>query len=180
MAMPPRGTSSAFAIRPAVPADAAGCAAVYAPYMADSCISFEYEPPAAEEFARRMVAAHAWLVAEADGVVVGYAYGSRHKERAAYDWAADVAIYTAAGHHGRGIGRALYEQLFALLRDRGLRTLCAGVAQPNAASDALHRTLGFEEVGVYRRIGWKDGRWHDVRWWQLHLGDASPPATVAG
>jgi phosphinothricin acetyltransferase len=167
-----------IAIRPADPADAAGCAAVYAPYVTDSCISFEFEAPPAAEMARRIAASHAWLVAEDDGAVVGYAYGSRHRDRAAYDWAADVAIYTAASHHGRGMGRALYEALIPVLRERGLRTLCAGVAQPNAASDALHRALGFVEVGVYRRIGWKAGRWHDVRWWQLALGDGSPPARV--
>jgi phosphinothricin acetyltransferase len=171
---------TALSIRPAAPADAAGCAAVYAPYVTDSCISFEYEPPSPAEFARRITASHAWLVAEEDGAIVGYAYGSRHRERAAYDWAADVAIYTAATHQGRGMGRALYAALIGMLRERGLRILCAGVAQPNAASDALHRSLGFEEVGVYRRIGWKGGRWHDVRWWQIHLGDDAPPAKVGG
>jgi L-amino acid N-acyltransferase YncA len=170
---------SVLEIRPATIADAAACAAVYAPYVTDSCISFEYEPPSAEEFAARIAGAHGWLVAEDDGEVVGYAYGSRHRERAAYDWAADVAIYSAATHHGRGMGRALYEALFELLRSRGLRTLCAGVALPNDASDGLHRALGFEEVGVYRRIGWKFGCWHDVRWWQLQLGDGAPPASLA-
>jgi phosphinothricin acetyltransferase len=165
-------------IRVATAADAAGCAAVYAPYVTDSCISFEYEAPSAEEFARRIAAAHLWLVAEEDGVVVGYAYASRHRERDAYAWAADVAIYLAADAHGRGLGRALYADLVPRLRERGLRVLCAGVAQPNEASDALHRALGFEEVGVYRRIGWKAGRWHDVRWWQLHLAGDAPPATL--
>jgi L-amino acid N-acyltransferase YncA len=180
MIAPVSDRPTALEIRPAAPADAAGCAEVYAPYVTDSCVSFEYEPPAAAEMARRIAAAHAWLVAEDDGAIVGYAYGSRHRERAAYDWAADVAIYTAATHHGRGLGRALYEALIAALRERGLRTLCAGVAQPNAASDALHRALGFEQVGVYRRIGWKSGRWHDVRWWQLHLGGEGPPGAVHG
>jgi L-amino acid N-acyltransferase YncA len=167
-------------IRPATVADAAACAAVYAPYVTDSCISFEYEPPSAEELVSRIARAYEWVVAEDGGEVVGFAYGSRHRERAAYDWAADVAIYTAATYHGRGMGRALYEALFELLRARGLRTLCAGVALPNDASDGLHRALGFTEVGVYRRIGWKFGSWHDVRWWQLQLGDGSPPASLAG
>jgi L-amino acid N-acyltransferase YncA len=165
-------------IRQASASDAAGCAAVYAPYVTGSCISFEYEAPSAGEFARRIAGSHAWLVAECDGAVVGYAYASRHREREAYAWAADVAIYIAAGAHGRGLGRALYAELFARLRALGVRVLCAGVAQPNAASDGLHRALGFEEVGVYRRIGWKDGRWHDVRWWQLHLDDGAPPGTL--
>jgi L-amino acid N-acyltransferase YncA len=167
-------------IRPARPDDAAGCATVYAPYVTGSCISFEYEAPSAEDFASRIAAAHAWMVAEDGGAVVGYAYASRHRERAAYDWAADVAIYIAATHQGRGLGRRLYEPLLARVEALGIRTLCAGVAQPNAASDALHRALGFEEVGVYRRIGWKAGRWHDVRWWQLQLGDGSPPPARVG
>lgn len=167
-------------IRPAGAGDAGGCAGVYAPYVTQSCISFEYEPPTVQELARRIAASHAWLVAEDDGAVVGYAYASAHRSRAAYDWAADVAIYTAATHHGRGMGRRLYEELFAVLGDLGLRTLCAGVALPNDASDALHRSLGFEEVGVYRRIGWKAGRWHDVRWWQKLLGDEGPPHARVG
>ena len=78
------------------------------------------------------------------------------------------------------MGRSLYGELFAAVRERGLRVLCAGVALPNEASDGLHRAMGFEEVGVYRRIGWKDGRWHDVRWWQLHLAGDGPPANLQG
>jgi L-amino acid N-acyltransferase YncA len=171
---------TAVAIRPALASDAAGCARVYEPYVAGSCISFEYEPPSAEDFEARIASAHAWLVAEERGDVVGYAYASRHRDRAAYDWAADVAIYVAATHHGRGLGRRLYEPLFARVEEIGIRTLCAGVAQPNPASDGLHRALGFHEVGVYRRIGWKAGRWHDVRWWQLHLGGDGPPGSVDG
>jgi phosphinothricin acetyltransferase len=165
-------------IRPARPEDAAGCALVYAPYVTGSVISFELEPPDAAEMLRRIESSHAWLVAEQDGAIAGYAYGSVHRERAAYRWSADVAVYISAAHHRRGLGRRLYAELFDVLRARGMRTLCAGVTQPNAASDRLHRSIGFEEVGVYRRIGWKDGAWHDVRWYQLDLagGDNSPPA----
>ena len=165
-------------IRAAIADDAAGCALVYAPYVSGSVISFELEPPDASEMLRRIESAHAWLVAEHDGRIVGYAYGSPHRERWAYSWAADVAVYLEAEHRGRGLGRRLYAELFAILRSRGLRMLCAGVTQPNPASDGLHRSLGFEEVGVYRRIGWKNGAWHDVRWYQLDLaaGDDSPPA----
>ena len=124
-----------------------------------------------------MDAAYAWLVAEPDGVPVGYAYGSRHRERAAYGWAADVAVYISAEHHRAGVGRALYTRLFQRLREIGLWTLCAGVTEPNAASNGLHRSMGFVSVGTYRRIGWKAGAWHDVQWWQLDLrpGDPGPP-----
>jgi L-amino acid N-acyltransferase YncA len=170
-------------VREARPEDAAAVAAVYAPYITDSVASFEYEPPSAEDMARRMAASHLWLVAD-DGPagVVGYAYASQHKTRRAYDWAADLGIYIAGTHTGRGVGRALYDELLPRLRALGLRQLCAGVSQPNDASDALHRRLGFREVGVYERIGWKFGRWIDVRWWQLDLadGDLAPPGTLGG
>ena len=167
----------AVEIRPATLDDAAGCARIYAPYVTDSIVSFELDPPGEAEFRRRMATAHAWLVAEEDGEIVGYAYGSPHHERAAYRWAADVAIYIAPSHQRRGLGRRLYTDLFAMLREQGLRMLCAGLTMPNAGSDGLHRSMGFEEVGVYRKIGWKDGAWHDVRWYQLDLypGDDSSP-----
>jgi len=157
-------------------ADAAGCAAVYAPFVEGSAISFEYSAPDAVEMGRRIAklsATHAWLVAEDGGSVVGFAYGSPHRERAAYRWAAEVSVYVAASHHRRGVGRALYGALFELLSRQGFRTLCAGIALPNPASVAVHEALGFELVGVYRRIGYKDGLWLDVGWWQLQLGPAS-------
>jgi len=158
--------------------DANACASIYAPYVTDTVISFEYEPPSEREMAERMRAAYVWLVADDGQRPVGYAYGSRHQQRAAYRWSADVAIYIDRDYHRAGVGRALYAQLFERLRDVGLWTLCAGVTQPNAASDGLHRAMGFTEVGVYRRIGFKAGAWQDVRWWQLDLrpGESDPPA----
>jgi len=161
--------------------DGAACAAIYAPYVTGSVASFEIEPPSAEEMSRRISAAHVWLVAERDGVVVGYAYGSAHRERAAYLWAADVSAYIGAEHHRSGIGRALYRQLFERLRAVGLWTLCAGITQPNEASNGLHRMMGFIPVGTYRRIGWKAGAWHDVEWWQLDLrpDEPGPPGELA-
>jgi phosphinothricin acetyltransferase len=160
--------------------DAAACAAIYRPYVADSAASFELRPPTAEELSDRIRAAHAWVVAEHDGVAVGYAYGSPHRERAAYRWAADVAAYIDAGHHRAGVGRALYTRLFEQLRAVGLWTLCAGITQPNDASNGLHRAMGFVPVGSYRRIGWKHGSWHDVQWWQLDLrpGEPGPPSEL--
>ena len=164
-------------IRPATLDDAAACARVYAPYVTDSVISFEATPPTADDMAGRMRVAHEWLVAEVDGDVVGYAYSGKHKDRAAYAWAADVAVYIDATSHRRGIGRALYGELFPLLRERGLRMLCAGVTLPNDKSVGIHLAMGFEPVGIYRKIGWKFGRWHDVAWYQLDLapGDDGPP-----
>ena len=163
-------------IRDAVPADAVACARIYAPYVTDSVVSFEARPPTPSEVRRRMTQAHLWLVAEEEGEVYGYAYGSPHSEREAYGWAADVTIYLAAQHRGRGLGRRLYARLFDGLRDLGVCTLCAGIALPNPASEALHRGMGFDEVGTYRRIGYKLGRWVDTRWYQLDLRpDREPP-----
>ena len=168
-------------IRSADPArDGAACAAIYAPYVRDTAISFEQVAPADAEVAariRRAQETHAWLVAERDEAVVGFAYAGPHRERAAYRWAADVAVYVARDHVGHGIGHALYTALLERLFDQGVHVACAGITLPNAASVALHEALGFRPVGVYRDIGFKAGSWHDVGWWQLALrpADASPP-----
>jgi L-amino acid N-acyltransferase YncA len=169
-------------LRHADPAhDAAACAAIYAPYVTATVATFEECAPSAEEFAGRIERGsrtHPWLVLEEDGRVVGYAYASHHRERAAYRWAADVAIYVDPAHHRRGAGRRLYGALLDLLRAQGLRVACAGITLPNDASVALHRAVGFEHVGTYRSIGWKAGAWRDVAWWQLRLSDDGdgPPA----
>ena len=168
-------------VRDADPAvDAPGCAAIYAPYVLKTVISFEEVPPSPARFGERMRAAHVWLMAEIDGRAVGFAYGSAHRERAAYRWAADVAIYVGEDERGRGVGRALYVPLIERLTTAGLWTLCAGVAQPNPASNGLHEALGFTPVGTYRRIGWKFGAWHDVRWYQLDLRpeESGPPSSL--
>jgi phosphinothricin acetyltransferase len=170
-------------IRPVDPVrDAAACAAIYAPFVRESVVSFEEVAPDADAFAARIArtaATHPWLVAENDGRVVGFAYGSPHRERAAYRWACDVSVYIDARHHGRGIGRALYEQLFDRLRAQRIHVACAGITLPNEASVGLHESLGFEPVGIYRSIGWKAGAWHDVGWWRLQLlpalDDGAPP-----
>ena len=139
-------------------------------------ISLEEVPPTEGEFAARISEVsrdYPWLVAEDGGRVVGYAYGWRHHERAAYRWAADVAVYIDAGHHRRGIGRALYSTLFELLSEQGLYVACAGITLPNEASVGLHESLGFMPVGVYRGVAWKAGAWWDVGWWQLQLAPES-------
>ena len=158
----------------------AACAEIYAPYVRETVIPFEDSPPDAQEMSRRITelsARYPWLVAEEDGRVIGYTYASPHRQRAAYRWAADVAIYVAAGHHRRGVGRALYEALFEHMTAQDLRMACAGITLPNPASVALHESVGFESVGVYRRIGWKGDAWHDVAWFQrpLATAGADPP-----
>jgi L-amino acid N-acyltransferase YncA len=168
-------------VRDATPADGAACAAIYAPYVTETAISFESVAPTAEQMASRIGAAlqtHAWVVLEDDGRVVGYAYAGPHKERAAYRWTCEVSVYLEWGRRRGGAGRALYEALFERLADRGYRLLVAGMTLPNPASEGLHRALGFEPVGVYKRMGWKHGQWRDVAWVQRGIGpgDDEPPS----
>jgi L-amino acid N-acyltransferase YncA len=161
--------------------DGAACAAIYAPYVRNSGVSFEDAAPTAQEMTARIAATsarHPWLVLDDDGGIAGYAYASQHRAREGYRWAVDVAVYVDPAWHGRGAGRMLYEALLDLLRRQRLRIACAGIALPNEASIGLHRALGFEEVGTYREIGWKAGAWRDVSWWQLQLlarEDGAPP-----
>ena len=139
--------------------------------MERSWISFELEPPDEAEMARRVAeygASHGWLVAEVGGKVVGYAYGSPHRSRAAYASSCDVAVYVDPAHNRRGIGRALYGDLFARLAEN-YHTAFAGIALPNEASVGLHEAVGFVPVGIYREVGWKMDGWRDVGWWQRLL-----------
>jgi phosphinothricin acetyltransferase len=171
-------------IRLATPADAEAIAAIYRPIVADTAISFEFEPPGAAEMERRRADAAAfapWLVLD-DGGVRGYAYASRHRERAAYQWCVDVSVYVGQSHRRRGVGRALYRSLLALLRLQGFYAAHAGVTLPNEASVALHESLGFRRIGVYPAVGFKRNTWWDVGWWQLELRErtgtpASPKTT---
>lgn len=159
-------------IRDARAEDAEACAAIYRPHVTESWVSFELEAPDAAAMARRIAdygASHAWLVAERDGEILGYAYGSPHRTRAAYASSCDVAIYVSAAFPRSGVGRALYGALLTRLKDRGFHAAFAGIAQPNPASVALHEACGFTPVGIYREVGWKMGAWRDVGWWQRVL-----------
>ena len=168
-------------IRTADPAaDAAPCAAVYAPYVRASHVTFETEPPGTEAMAGRIRSTLAWtpwLVACEDDTVLGYAYASRHAERAGYRWSVDVSIYLDPRAHGRGVGRTLYAALFPLLERQGFYRAYAGIGLPNDPSIGIHRAFGFDDVGVYRNVGWKSGSWTDVLWMarDLRNDDANPP-----
>jgi phosphinothricin acetyltransferase len=174
---------AAVAVRRARPEDAERCRQIYAPYVHDTVISLEEDPPSLAEMQQRLarsLATHDWLVLEGPEGVVGYAYGGPYRSRAAYRWACEVSVYVEQGHLRHGVGRLLYEELFARLVDRGYLTAVAGMTLPNAASEGLHRSLGFEPIGTYRRIGWKFGAWHDVLWMQRHLASPSgPPEELA-
>ena len=152
--------------------DAAEIAAIYAPFVRDTAISFEADPPTEDEIARRIAdlqPQYPWFVACDEGRVCGYAYGSPHRNRAAYRWSVDVSVYVGQSSQRRGVGRCLYELLITTLRDQGYYTAYAGITLPNAASVGLHESLGFQPLCVYPRVGYKNGAWHDVGWWSLQL-----------
>jgi phosphinothricin acetyltransferase len=164
-------------VRDAGAADASACSLIYRPYVTDTAISFESVPPSPAEMSARIAAAtatHAWLVAEIDGQVIGYAYGGPFAAREAYRWSCEVSIYLETGRRRTGAGRALYEALLPRLIERGFRVAVAKMTMPNDASLGLHAAMGFAEVGVHRRIGFKNGAWHDVAIVQLELGTAAP------
>jgi L-amino acid N-acyltransferase YncA len=156
-------------IRDATAEDADACASIYAPYVLDTVISFETVPPDAGEMAARIGGSVAWLVGEEAGRTVGYAYAGPFNAREAYRWACSVSVYLEAGRRRTGAGRALYEALFVRLVDLGYRRAAAGITLPNEASVGLHSALGFESVGTFGRIGWKNDAWHDVAWMQRDL-----------
>lgn len=159
-------------IRIATEADAESCRAIYAPAVEHTAASFEYVPPSVEEMRRRIhgiLEKLPWLVLERDEQIAGYAYASPHRERIGYQWVVNVSVYVDERHRARGFGRALYTALLEILRLQGYFGAYAAIALPNRASIALHERMGFEEVGVYRQVGFKLGAWHDVGWWQLAL-----------
>lgn len=157
--------------------DAAACAAIYRPYVVDGVASFETVAPDAGVMAARIrtcTASHAFLVAERDDAVVGFAYATTHRDRAAYRWSCDVSVYLDAAHHRRGVGRELYTALLGLLRAQGMHRVHAGITLPNASSVGLHEALGFRRIGVYEGVGHKHGAWRDVGWFQLDLRPDDP------
>jgi L-amino acid N-acyltransferase YncA len=168
-----------ISIRPAERRDAAAIAAIYAPIVRDTAISFETEPPTPETMAERIKTTqlrHPWLVAANGDEVLGYVYAGEHRQRAAYRWSVDVTAYVVQAARGTGVGRRLYGGLLPILRAQGFRAAFAGIALPNDASVGLHEAVGFQPLGVYRDVGFKLGAWRDVGWWQLRLADdVAPP-----
>jgi phosphinothricin acetyltransferase len=171
-------------IRIADPArDAHRVAEIYRPAVESTIASFEEAALDPTEMERRMRATlerTPWLVAEADGLVVGYAYADRHRERPGYRWSVNISVYVAATHAGRGIGRHLYDELLAILRRQRFVNVYAGIALPNPASVALHESIGMRRTALYERVGFKFGAWHDVAWYALRLADpdGTPPEPI--
>ena len=171
-------------IRLATLEDAAAVAEIYRPYVESTVITFEVVPPTNDEMRSRMAGVLArlpWLVAEDAGRIVGYAYASPHRERAAYQWSVDTAVYLHRDAHRKGIGRSLYSALFPMLVRQGFVNAYAGITLPNEKSVGLHEAMGFLPVGIYRNVGFKAGQWLDVGWWHLPLRPlpATPQPPVA-
>jgi len=149
---------------------------IYKYYVDNTIISFEYDAPTLEEFTERIktnTQKYPWLVCICDNKVIGFAYGSTHRYRTAYQWSPESTIYLAPDFHKKGIGRVLYKTLFSILKLQGYYNVFAGVALPNEKSVEFHKALGFEEIGIFKNVGYKHGNWHDTHWFQLKLQDTN-------
>jgi phosphinothricin acetyltransferase len=158
--------------------DADAVRTIYRPAVFESATSFEAELPdttAMQQRIRDLRDRYPWLVFEAESRVLGYAYASPHRTRHAYQWCVEVSVYIHPDARKSGVGRALYTVLFEILRKQGYVNAYAGITLPNSASMGLHEAVGFQPIGVFKRIGFKLGQWHDVAWLQLRLSEASPP-----
>ncbi len=162
-------------LRGAVAADFEPIAAIYNHYIERTAIHFSYEPLIADDLRARWTeqrATYPLLVADLEGAVVGLAKAGPWRERAAYAWTPETAVYVAPGFERRGIGRAVYGRLLEIMTAQGFHSAFAGIALPNEPSVRLHEGLGFVAVGRVARAGWKLGRWHDVGFWQKDLAEA--------
>ncbi|MEA5624510.1 arsinothricin resistance N-acetyltransferase ArsN1 family B [Nostoc sp. UHCC 0251] len=160
------------AIRLANESDALKMLAIYAPIVRETAISFEIEPPSKMEFQQRIQNYQQqmpWLVCEIKGELLGYAYTTPYRTRAAYQWSVESSVYVNVEHRRKGVAKALYTSLFRLLQLQGYYNVFAAIALPNSASVAVHEAIGFSPVSVFRRVGYKFDEWHDVGWWQLSL-----------
>lgn len=158
--------------------DASAIQEIYAPYVTDTALTFEVDAPSVEDMQARMtqiMKQYPWLVFEYDGQILGYAYACQHRARVAYRWSVDVAVYVRQEHARLGIGRKLYGQLFRILPRLGYANAFAGITLPNEPSIGLHEAMGFKRIGIYQKVGFKLGSWHDVGWWQLAFQHPAPP-----
>lgn len=152
--------------------DAEPMLAIYRPFVEKTTVSFELDPPTLDDFRDRIKKAidgWAWVVAEVDGIPVGYAYGGLHRTREAYRWSVETSAYIHPTHQGKGLGRTLYRVLIPRLAERGFCNAYAGITLPNAASVGFHQSMGFLHIGVFKSVGWKFNQWHDVSWWHLQI-----------
>lgn len=166
-------------VRAATERDAEAVAAIYAPYVSSTAVTFETEILSPDDVVERMrsgAGLYPWFVAEDDqGAVIGYAYAARFRARNAYRFAVETTVYVDPRGHGQGIGRALYSRLLATLAAQGFTQAIAAIALPNQASIRLHEALGFVATGVYHQVGYKLDEWHDVGIWQRALAAPETP-----
>lgn len=161
-------------IRSAKSEDAKAILDIYSPYIHDTGVTFETSAPSLSEIQRRITEniKLGYFVYELNGQVIGYAYASKHRERAAYQWCCEVSAYVSEKFHGKNIATQLYSQLLHQLRDLGYVNAYAGITLPNEKSVKFHESMGFKHIGIYEKIGFKLERWHDVGWWALRLREA--------
>jgi phosphinothricin acetyltransferase len=165
-------------IRSAEESDAPAIAAIYGPYVRDTAVSFEVEPPSADIMRQRIATTletHPWLVADHGGEIVGFTYASKHSQRAGYRWTVDVTVYVDGMKRHAGVGRALYAALLDVLRRQGFRSAFAEIVLPNPGSVRLHETAGFKPVGVHHDVGFKLGAWRNIGYWRLALAEGAAP-----
>jgi L-amino acid N-acyltransferase YncA len=170
-------------IRLATEKDAGGILAIYAPYIEQTSFTFETETPSVEAFAERIksyLQNWPWLVCEINGLIAGYAYATRYRERTAYQWCTESSIYIHDDFQKKNIGFALYNGLFKILEKQGFRNVYAVINLPNEKSVAFHEKCGFKYFATYEKVGYKLGKWKNVGWWQLILNqyDMEPTAPV--
>jgi phosphinothricin acetyltransferase len=172
-----------FTIRLIKESDSGDVLEIYKPYILDTVITFEYEVPSLEGFTRRIKAVtseYPWLVLLLEDKIAGYAYASKHRDRTAYQWSVDSAVYLSPAVHGKGIARILYESLFSILQLQGYYNVYAGISLPNERSVGFHKAMGFEEIGIYKKTGYKHGNWHNTAWFQLHLTEHRDDPSIPG
>ena len=170
-------------LRLAKPADSGDILAIYAPYIEKTSFTFETDVPSPEAFAERIssyLESWPWLVCEVDGVIAGYAYAARYRERVAYQWSVESSVYIHDDHQRKGIARILYSALFKILKRQGFRNVYAVINLPNEKSVAFHESLGFSYFATYEQVGYKLGHWKNVGWWRLIVNefDQEPAAPV--
>lgn len=167
-----------FSVRKASPEDAPALLAIYAPYVENTAITFEYEVPAVEEFRNRIantLTRYPHLVAEKDGEILGYAYASAFKTRAAYSWSVETSIYVKHNMQHSGVGTVLYRELENYLSRQNICNLCACIAYPNPSSVAFHERFGYIQVAHFHKSGYKNGQWIDMIWMEKELCPHSNP-----
>jgi len=152
--------------------DSAGILEIYAPFILNSTTTFEVDIPSTDEIANRInkyLEKGPWLVSVHNGLITGYAYASEHRSRAAYQWSIELSVYIHPDHQGNKLATRLYQCALEILHRQGYCNIYAGITQPNEPSDAFHRSMGFELIGTYNKIGYKQGKWCDVKWYQRSL-----------